>query len=154
MPSNCVVSVRAAYVCFYSLLHLPSICRLLMMFATCLFFFLFFIFYFFFIFFLLPFTLSSLSIPYSVFFLQFLNHKISHIFFIPFYFFLIFLRSSSPFLHFYSLLFFYSSCITVDDVCELFTEAFSMYLKIKGLKNVYLVGHSFGAYHAINFAEK
>lgn len=47
-----------------------------------------------------------------------------------------------------------SFSILVEDICELFAKAFLQFLKIKKLQKVYLVGHSFGAYHAINFAEK
>jgi hypothetical protein len=40
------------------------------------------------------------------------------------------------------------------DLIELYIEAIRLYLDIKDLDSIYLVGHSFGAFHAVNFAHR
>ena len=42
----------------------------------------------------------------------------------------------------------------VGGICDLFIESIYQFIILNKLSKVYLVGHSFGAYHAINFAEK
>ena len=44
--------------------------------------------------------------------------------------------------------------IVGEGICDIFIESIYQFIILKKLQKVFLVGHSFGAYHAINFAEK
>ena len=83
-------------------------------------------------------------------------------FVVSFFFLTIFLTIMVDFMNFTNIIamFYYLVILfkfykfLVGGICDLFIESIYQFIILNKLSKVYLVGHSFGAYHAINFAEK